>query len=168
MKTKLVKALVLMLLVSTVFFAVSCKNNGKESQSQSIVQSESVIESNTEESVSVHVCDYTELKYNATHHWYECSCGEKDNATEQAHVGGEATCQELAECTTCGQSYGSYGAHNMVDGACSICGKEESQGLEYELSSDGTYYVVIGIGTCTDTDLVIPLAYNTNVSQHMK
>ena len=35
-----------------------------------------------------------------------------------------------------------------------------SQGLEYELSQDGTYYIVTGIGVCTDTNLVIPTIYN--------
>ena len=35
-----------------------------------------------------------------------------------------------------------------------------SQGLEYTLSDDGTYYTVTGIGTCTDTELVIPSTYN--------
>lgn len=36
---------------------------------------------------------------------------------------------------------------------------KESEGLEYELSSDKTYYIVKGIGTCTDTKLVIPETY---------
>ena len=31
-----------------------------------------------------------------------------------------------------------------------------SVGLEYTLNSDGTGYIVTGIGTCTDTDIVIP------------
>ena len=34
-----------------------------------------------------------------------------------------------------------------------------SQGLAYTLSSDGTYYIVSGIGTCTDTEIVIPETY---------
>ena len=34
-----------------------------------------------------------------------------------------------------------------------------SEGLEYTLSSDETYYTVTGIGTCTDTDIVIPSVY---------
>ena len=32
--------------------------------------------------------------------------------------------------------------------------------LAYTLSNDGTYYSVTGIGTCTDTDIVIPNTYN--------
>ena len=34
-----------------------------------------------------------------------------------------------------------------------------SEGLEYTLSGDGTYYICIGIGTCTDTELIIPPTY---------
>jgi hypothetical protein len=35
-----------------------------------------------------------------------------------------------------------------------------SEGLEYTLSTDGTYYEVSGIGTCTDEHIVIPRKYN--------
>lgn len=35
----------------------------------------------------------------------------------------------------------------------------ESKGLEYELTSDGTAYTVIGIGECKDTEIVIPKIY---------
>ena len=38
--------------------------------------------------------------------------------------------------------------------------KTASQGLEYTLNSDGQSYSVTGIGTCTDTDIVIPDTYN--------
>ena len=34
-----------------------------------------------------------------------------------------------------------------------------SHGFDYTSSDDGTYYIVSGIGTCTDTDIVIPEAY---------
>jgi inorganic pyrophosphatase len=35
-----------------------------------------------------------------------------------------------------------------------------SEGLTYTLSEDGTSYIVSGIGTCTDTDIIIPSTYN--------
>ena len=35
-----------------------------------------------------------------------------------------------------------------------------SEGLDYTLSDDGTYYIVTGIGTCTDTAVIIPSTYN--------
>ena len=34
-------------------------------------------------------------------------------------------------------------------------------GLEYQLSDDGTAYAVVGIGTATETDIVIPSTYNS-------
>ena len=37
--------------------------------------------------------------------------------------------------------------------------KKESEGLEFILSSDSSYYIVKGIGECTDTDIVIPSTY---------
>ena len=129
-----------------------------ESESESEMQSE--MQSETEsESESVHECDYVELKYNETHHWYECTCGKKD--VESEHTGGSATCQELAKCSTCGQSYGEYSTHNMVDGECTVCGAKESQGLEFELNEDQISYTVVGMGTCTDNDLIIPATYNS-------
>ena len=36
----------------------------------------------------------------------------------------------------------------------------DSEGLEFTLSDDGTYYKVSGIGTCTDTKVAIPREYN--------
>ena len=37
--------------------------------------------------------------------------------------------------------------------------KEASVGLEYTLSADGTYYIVTGVGTCIDEEIVIPSTY---------
>ena len=37
---------------------------------------------------------------------------------------------------------------------------QEHQSLAYILSDDGMYYIVSSIGTCTDTDIVIPSEYN--------
>lgn len=58
----------------------------------------------------------------------------------------------------------------LEEGTCQSCGKKvtrtidkiikESEGLEYTLNDDGKSYSVTGIGTCTDTDLVIPLKFN--------
>ena len=51
--------------------------------------------------------------------------------------------------------------NNWVNGYCSECGTEQySEGLKYTLSSNGEYYTVTGIGTCTDTDIIIPRVYN--------
>ena len=61
--------------------------------------------------------------------------------------------------------------HNYVGGKCTMCGMAEggdqppdsdkpaSVGLEFTSNGDGTC-AVSGIGTCTDTELVIPSIYN--------
>ena len=40
--------------------------------------------------------------------------------------------------------------------ACQQTEEKYSKGLVYELSEDGSYYIVAGIGTCTDNDIVFP------------
>lgn len=52
--------------------------------------------------------------------------------------------------------------HKYVDGRCEVCKElKPSKGLEFSLSRDGTYYSVIGIGTCTDKDIVVPSQYES-------
>ena len=79
----------------------------------------------------------------------------------------EATCTEAGskhrECTVCGelleQKVVSPKGHNFVGHVCSVCGVTASEGLAYELSSDGCGYSVVGIGSCTDKDVVIPSSH---------
>lgn len=48
-----------------------------------------------------------------------------------------------------------------TNGVCKWCGVGEgSVGLEYRLDDYGRYYYVVSLGTCTDTDIVIPTTYN--------
>ena len=51
--------------------------------------------------------------------------------------------------------------HNYENGKCTVCDDtlKPSEGLEFTSNNDGTCYVS-GIGTCTDTDIVIPTEYN--------
>ena len=44
--------------------------------------------------------------------------------------------------------------HNISNGVCVYCNKTFSMGLEYGINDDGDYYV-LGMGTCTDTELYI-------------
>ena len=71
---------------------------------------------------------------------------------------------KLLSCIECGTVKSEAipaNGHSFENGVCGDCGLTEfSQGLEYALNSDGTYYIVTGIGTCTDTELRIPEEYN--------
>ena len=49
--------------------------------------------------------------------------------------------------------------HDFVDGECKACGRGYSQGLKYTLSEDETYYIMSGLGTCADKEIVIPAMY---------
>ena len=63
-----------------------------------------------------------------------CDCGEKESRAIPAN------------------------GHDYVDGVCTLCGKviPPSEGLEYKLNDDNESYTVIGMGSCSDTDIVIP------------
>ena len=89
-----------------------------------------------------------------------CECGETEKQTIPAkgHTLGEWVTVRPATSTESG----------LREQSCTVCDKvvnsemtsvTGSQGLAFALNSDGTYKVT-GIGTCTDTDIVIPSAYN--------
>ncbi len=78
------------------------------------------------------------------------------------HTGGEATCTEWGKCTVCGEEYIEPAGHTYDDendNICNVCGMSYSVGLEYALLSDDTY-AVVGIGSCTDKDIIIPDYYS--------
>ncbi len=101
------------------------------------------------------------------------SCGEKESEPEPEHqhtwddgkVTTPVTCTEPGiktfTCTECSEtkteSIPATG-HNFVDGVCANCGEKVSIGLKYAIR-DGMAFV-IDIGTCKDTDIVIPSTYN--------
>lgn len=81
------------------------------------------------------------------------------------------TCTESAtvnyQCSSCGYSWSETFpplGHNYVNNVCTRCGAEieydGSRGLEYKISDDGTYAILVGIGTCTDKDIVVASNYN--------
>ena len=50
---------------------------------------------------------------------------------------------------------------NYVDGVCTLClGKLASKGLTFKLINNNTEYQVMGLGDCTDTEIIIPATYN--------
>ena len=118
---------------------------------------------------------------NDTHHWHAASCEHTDEVSDfEAHTwqdgvcticervhedhryenGACTVCKKTHEdhsyqnglCTVCGKAHEN---HTWENGFCSVCGvRKFSEGLAFLLK--GNAYEVVGIGTCTDTDLIIP------------
>lgn len=62
-------------------------------------------------------------------HWRACACGA---ITErEKHSGGTATCAEKAVCETCGEEYGTFGAHELVHHEAVAADCETSGNVEY-------------------------------------
>lgn len=94
---------------------------------------------------------------------YTCDCGDSytDNYVDRiAHSFGEWVTVKETTATEEG----------LQERYCE-CGEKETQtieklqiqgsvGLEYKLNSNGKGYSVTGIGTCTDTNIIIPSEYN--------
>ena len=90
---------------------------------------------------------------------------------DEGQVTTEATCTEdggktfTCQRDGCGDTYTEVipaKGHTFIDGVCEICGTKlnYTEGLSYELNEEGTGYTVTGIGTATDTDIVIPSEHN--------
>ena len=82
------------------------------------------------------------------------------------------TIQEWNSVDSTGRDYGN--SHVWYEGvpAASVCCSDGdiklydeteydgSRGLEYKISDDGTYAILVGIGTCTDKNIVVASSYN--------
>ena len=108
---------------------------------------------------------------------YTCACGDSyiDNYLPATHtevideaVAPSCTKTGLTEgkhCSVCStilvaQEIVSATGHSYVNSICDVCGEiKTSQGLRYSLNDDGVSYSLYNIGTCTDTDIVIPSKY---------
>lgn len=62
-------------------------------------------------------------------HWKECACGAISD--KEYHSGGTASCAEKAACETCGEEYGTFGAHELVHHEAVAAGCETSGSVEY-------------------------------------
>lgn len=62
-------------------------------------------------------------------HWKGCACGA--SSEREKHSGGTASCAEKAVCETCGEEYGTFGAHELIhhDAVAADC--ETSGSVEY-------------------------------------
>ena len=100
-------------------------------------------------------------------------CGATDECKHSLFTATEnvPTCTDSAtvnyQCSSCGHTWSEVLpalGHNFVNNICTRCGVEieydGSRGLEYKISNDGTYAILVGIGTCTDKDIVTATTYN--------
>ena len=105
------------------------------------------------------------------HQWKDATCTEVKKCTVCQATHGEAlghswkaaTCTEPETCSRCEITQGDPRGHSCEAGTCDYCGvtlKPYSQGLEFRLSYDGTYYMLEGMGTCGDTEVNVPPTYN--------
>ncbi len=108
---------------------------------------------------------YAPYGYQDVTYYWENQCSNGHNVVECPAV--EANCfsngwTAYSYCDRCFHEIDGmeiiYAGHNYENGECTDCGDFEnyytSQGLAYEFNGEG--YIVVGIGNCTDTNVVIP------------
>ena len=164
--------------------SISTENNSSEDESSEDSSHSSKPEdsSTSSSSSSTHTHRYTEEVTTPTcteqgYTTYTCACGDSyiDNYLPATHtevideaVAPSCTKTGLPEgkhCSVCStilvaQETVNATGHSYVNSICDVCGEiKTSQGLHYSLNDDGVSYSLYNIGTCTDTDIVIPSKY---------
>lgn len=77
-----------------------------------------------------------------------------------SHTFADATCTAPETCTVCGQTNGEARGHCYANGICIDCGTiRASEGLSFKFRDSSGGYYVAGIGSCTDTNIVVPNLY---------
>ena len=97
------------------------------------------------------------------------ACGKcQHSSTNDWIVDCDATCQteglQHKECSDCGSIIQVASIQKImckyIDATCEYCQEEYySKGLHFMLDSDGESYSVVGIGTASDKDIVIPSTF---------
>ena len=98
---------------------------------------------------------------------YTCECGaeKKEPIDMLRHTySDEWTFDRISHwnAATCGceDLRGNESQHTMKNGVCTICTLgEDTDGLSYSLSSDGSYYTVVGMGSANARIVYIPKTY---------
>lgn len=160
--------------------SISTESSSSEDSSHSSKPEDS---STSSSSSSTHTHRYTEEVTTPTcteqgYTTYTCACGDSyiDNYLPATHT--EVIDEAVAppSCTKTGLTEGKHCSvcstilvaqetvnatgHSYVNSICDVCGEiKTSQGLRYSLNDDGVSYSLYNIGTCTDTDIVIPSKY---------
>lgn len=116
------------LLAATV--AVGTVWGGAELLQHLQTKNESATSTQPGASETVHVHDYAQdWQRDDAGHWHACDCGETTD----------------------------YDAHTQQDGVCTVCQRKLfSIGLAYNYIPDLDCYELAGIGSCTDTEIIVP------------
>ena len=130
------------------FYCVKCEKCYSDAEATNEITPESTVSA-----AKGH--DYTELKNDETAHWKECACGEKSEVIAHTYTDVVTPPTESEQgftthtCNECGHSY----KDSYVKPTASV-------GLSYTGNDDGITCTVTGIGTCSDSDLIIPSKIN--------
>ncbi len=175
MKKLLVWSLAFVLIISALLLVGCSKEPEKEPVAECPHSYEKTVTPPTcteagEEKFSCTKCDYYyTIKIEATGH---------TGGTPVEENRTEATCtvdgkyDSVIYCTVCDAevsretvTVAATGIHNVQNGVCTACGgRESTPGLLYIQNADGTY-TAMGIGTtCTETDIVIGIYNNRDVT----
>ncbi len=111
-------------------------------------------------------CSAKRLAYQ--HTWKDATCTyakicttcKMTEGTALSHTWEDAVCVIPKTCTACKITEGAALGHSFENGICGICNvPAPSSGLLLKENTDGGY-TVVGIGTCTDTNIILPNVYN--------
>ena len=156
------KALILSLMISLIVLAlVSCGGNegngGEQTHTHSFGEWETVEPATcVDKGEKVRYCDCGEMQTGVI-----SATGEHNEVVDKAVAPTctEAGLTEGKHCSVCKEVLVKQGVepkgHALLDGKCERCDYTYSVGLEYVSNGDGVCYLS-GIGTCTDTNVVIP------------
>ena len=89
--------------------------------------------------------------------------GNYDATCTEAGLEGRTVCSRCDDVQNEGTVIAPYG-HTVSNNVCVVCNTPASTGLLFALGSDGASYTLIGLGTCTDTDILIPDSYTDEAS----
>ena len=166
MKKLLVFSLAFVLIISALLLLAGCKKECDHSYEKTVTPP--TCTEAGEKRFSCTKCDhfYTD-EIEATGH----TGGTPVEENRVASCVAEGKYDSVVYCTVCDAEVsretiriGPAGVHNVQNGVCTVCGgKESTPGLEYSQNADGTY-TVTGIGACTETDIVIGIYNNRDVT----
>ena len=152
MKKKIFLGIIFALMsLALAFTLASCGGKACEHRYQGVVSQERTCET---DEVIIYTCALCQHTYSMTTpamgHDLVNHSGKTPTCTQ---VGWDA----YVTCSRCDYTtYEKLPPHTMENGECIVCHTPESTpGLEYQFNSDSKSYTVTGIGTCTESDIVI-------------